>query len=264
MEGAYPFMNDNPERSIPLEQLERLLAAIEAGGRAVLPGTSRALLQSIVDPAARIFGAAAASIALVDEARQELEFKVSYGAGSESIVGKRIAVDSGIAGYVVMTAQPMAISNVQQDARFNQSFAQSTGYVPRSILAAPLLSGDRVLGVMEVLDKIDAPSFSIRDIELLQMFAQQAAIAIDQAQQVERIDEALLLGLRQAAAAGQVRLDALVVPPGDGETAELRRELLELAGLFYDIGRLGAAERRACLNILETFREYARATTDPL
>ncbi|MCL4506208.1 MAG: GAF domain-containing protein [Chloroflexi bacterium] len=258
-------MNDEPVRGhIPLEPLERLLLAIEASGRAVLPGASRALLQSIVDAAARIFGAAAASIALVDEERQELEFKVSYGAGNESVVGRCIPVDSGIAGYVVMTAQPMAISDVKQDARFNQSFAQSTGYVPRSILAAPLFSGDRVLGVMEVLDKIDASSFGIRDIELLEMFARQAAIAIDQSQQVERLDEALIAGLQQAAATGEVRLDAVTHALGEDGDAARRQDMLALAGLFYDISALGDAERRACIRVLETFREYARATTNLL
>ncbi len=65
----------SPE-SIPREQLARLLAAIEASGQAVLPRTGVELLKSIVEAAARIFGAAAASIALVDEARQVLEFKV--------------------------------------------------------------------------------------------------------------------------------------------------------------------------------------------
>ena len=258
-------MNDEPARGqIPLEVLQRLLLAIEASGRAVLPGANRALLQSIVDAAARIFGAAAASIALVDEERQELEFKVSCGAGNESIVGRRIPADSGIAGYVVMTAQPMAISDVKQDARFNQSFAQSTGYVPRSILAAPLFSGDRVLGVMEVLDKIDAPSFGIRDIELLEMFARQAAIAIDQSQQVERLDEVLIAGLQQAAATGEVRLDALTQTPSEAGDATRRQDMLALAGLFYDIAALGDAERRACIRILETFRDYARSTTHPL
>ncbi|HEX9013838.1 MAG TPA: GAF domain-containing protein, partial [Anaerolineaceae bacterium] len=97
------------------EQLLRLLRAIDASGRAVLPRQDQALLQSIVEAAARIFGAAAASIALVDEAGETLEFVVSYGAGSEAVVGMRIPVNRGIAGYVAMTGQPLATSNVQKD-----------------------------------------------------------------------------------------------------------------------------------------------------
>ena len=160
-----------------------------------MPRSNDELLRSIVEAAQGIFGAAAASIALVNEKQQTLDFKVSVGAGNENVVGMSIPLGKGIAGYVAMTGQPIAISNLQQDARFNKDFAQSTGYVPRSILATPLLRGDQVIGVMEVLDKIDAPSFGMQDMELLGIFARQAAIAIHQSQQYEQIGEALVRGI---------------------------------------------------------------------
>ena len=158
------------------DQLHRLFAAIEANCRALLPSSNLELLQSIVDAAATIFGAAAASVCLVDGAQATLTFMVAYGVGREDIVGRRMPVDQGIAGYVAMTGQPIAVSNVQQDPRFKSDFAKSTGYVPRAILATPLLSGDRVIGVMEVLDKIDAPAFGLEDMQLLGVFARQAAL----------------------------------------------------------------------------------------
>ncbi len=255
-------MNDDPSRNSQLaEQLQRLLQAIEASGRAVLPGSNRDLLQSIVDAAARIFGAAAASIALVDEQQQVLEFRVAYGVGNEDVVGMRIPLDTGIAGYVAMTGQPIAISNVQQDARFNQDFARSTGYVPRSILATPLLWGDRVIGVMEVLDKINAPSFGMQDMELLGLFAHQAAIAIFQSQQIERIGEALVRGLKRLVAADPSApsaelMRALEETPGDDERA---RDLLALADIFNAVSEWGEAERKTCLKILAAFGDYVRA-----
>ena len=255
-------MNEDPSRDSQLaEQLQRLLQAIEASGRAILPSSNRDLLQSIVDAAARIFGAAAASIALVDEKQQVLEFKVAYGVGNEDVVGMRIPLDSGIAGYVAMTGQPIAISNVQQDARFNQDFARSTGYVPRSILATPLLWGDRVIGVMEVLDKISAPSFGMQDMELLGLFAQQAAIAIFQSQQIDRIGEALVRGLTQLLAADPSARSAELVraleeTPGDDARA---RDVLALADVFNAVSELGEAERNTCLQILAAFGDYVRA-----
>src|SRR5512136_2213983 len=99
------------------EQLQRLLEAIEASGRAILPSSNEELLQSIVQAAARIFGAAAASIALVDEQEQRIVFRVAYGVGRDEVIGMKIPIDQGIAGYVVNTGQPMAISDVQQDER---------------------------------------------------------------------------------------------------------------------------------------------------
>jgi GAF domain-containing protein len=248
-------------------ELQRLLRAIETGGRAVLPRSNDALLRSIVEAAARIFGGAAASILLVNEEKRTLEFRVAYGAANRDLVGMSFPLDHGIAGYVAMTGQPIAISDVQRDARFNRDFAEATGYVPRSILATPLLSGDRVIGVMEVLDKIDAASFAMQDMELLGLFAGQAALAIEQSQQVEGIGDALVMGLRRLAAsdlsAGSPELLAALEPGGTLHETEAgssqARDMLTLADLFNDIGALGDAERQACLQVLAAFASYARS-----
>ena len=253
-------MNNDPSADGRLaRELRQLLVAIEATGRALLPASNLELLQTVVDAAARIFGAAAASICLVDEADQVLEFKVAYGAGKDEILGMRIPIDRGIAGYVANTGQPIAISNVQQDPRFNQEFAKSTGYVPRSILATPLIIGDRVIGVMEVLDKISAPSFGMQDMELLGVFAQQAAIAIDQSQQMDELGRAVLHGIDQLLENNgsdrptRIRSE---VEAGTEEERARRRDMLELAGLFFEISQTGEAEKQACLRILTAFREY--------
>jgi GAF domain-containing protein len=244
------------------KQLRRLLVAIEASGRAVLPGSNDALLNSIVEAAARIFGAAAASILLVNEEEQVLEFKVAFGPSERDLVGTKFPLDKGIAGYVVMTGQPIATSNVTQDARFDQEFAKSTGYVPNSILATPLLSEDRIIGVMEVLDKIDAASFGIHDMELLGMFAHQAAMAIDLSQQMENIEEALARGLRKLIGAENLGgSDELVsVLESSNGREEHIPDLLELAELFNEISSLGESERRACIQVLNVFAEYRRST----
>lgn len=255
-------MMDAPQQSHELlrAQLQRLVKAIITSGRAVLPRSDADLLQSIVEAAARIFGAAAASIALVNEEKQYLEFKVAYGAGNENLVGLTIPLDQGLAGYVAMTGQPLAISNVQQDQRFNQSFAQRTGYVPRSILATPLLSGDRVIGVMEVLDKISSSSFGMQDMELLSLFARQAAIAIHQSQQFANLEEALLAGLqRLAVESGENPEGDLVSTLEDISRMPGELPLSDLADAFYAISALGEAEQRACLKVLAAFESYARS-----
>ena len=256
---------DRSEDGPLAEQLGRLVHALAAAGQAALPGSADALLRSIVEAAASIFGAAAASILLVNEADGVLEFKVAHGASNRDLVGTRIPLDQGIAGYVVMTGQPIAISNVEQDARFNRDFAKSTGYVPRSILATPLMAGERVLGVMEVLDKIDAPSFGMQDMELLGLFAHQAALAIDQAQGIEDLGAVLLLSLKRLALsdAGQLSgslLAALEAVPDP----DVDKDLQELTGLLNEFSRLGEAERRTCLNVLAAFGEYGRARRHPM
>jgi GAF domain-containing protein len=245
------------------QQLQRLLMSIEASGRAVLPGSNDALLNSIVEAAARIFGAAAASILLVNEEEQVLEFKVAYSPSDSGLIGTKFPLDKGIAGYVVMTGQPIATSNVNQDARFDRDFAKSTGYVPNSILATPLRSGDRIIGVMEVLDKIDAASFGVQDMELMGMFAQQAALAIDQSQQIENIERALVLGLKRLVNADASQASTELVATLDASLDEDSRipDLLELADLFNELSALGEAERRACIQVLNIFAEYRRSSS---
>ena len=100
-----------------------------------------------------LFGAAACSCALADDAGEQLRFVAADGAGAREILGVQIPVSRGIAGWAAMSGQPIAVRDVRTDARFARDVAESTNYVPTAILAAPLLSPDgEVLGVVEVLD----------------------------------------------------------------------------------------------------------------
>jgi signal transduction protein with GAF and PtsI domain len=118
----------------------------------VAPGYVATLGRS-VEATRALFAAAACSVALVEEDGATLRFVASDGAGAEEIVGVTIPVSRGIAGWAAMSGQPIAVRDVQTDARFARDVAESTHYVPTAILAAPLLDADgEVLGVASVLD----------------------------------------------------------------------------------------------------------------
>jgi len=121
--------------------------------------TLRALRASVAATRS-LFAAAACSIALVDDEGETLEFVASDGAGADEIVGVTIPVSRGIAGWAAMSGQPIAVRDVQSDARFARDVAESTNYVPSSIMAAPLLAVDgEVMGVASVLDpRVDETS----------------------------------------------------------------------------------------------------------
>jgi GAF domain-containing protein len=247
-------------------QLQGLLMSIEASGRAILPRSNDILLKSIVEAAAKIFGAAAASILLVNEEEEALEFKVSTGESDHDLVGTKFPYDKGIAGYVFMTGMPIATSNVKEDKRFNQDFAKSTGYVPNSILASPLIaSDDRVIGVMEVLDKIDAKSFDMHDMELMGLFAQQASMAIEQSQQIDQVQETMVRALKRLAKTDRSKPSAELQAALDQslEEREGMVDLLELADLFNEISALGEVERRACIQILNVFAGFRKTDSSP-
>lgn len=238
------------------DQLQHLIVAIDASATAILPNSNDRLLLAIIEAAAKIFNASAASILLVNEKENVLEFKVAYGVANHDLVGTKIPINSGIAGYVVMTGQPLSISNVRQDPRFNQDFAKSTGYVPASILAAPLLAGERTIGVMEILDKLNASSFGIQDMDLMAIFARQAALAIDQSQRIERIGESVVAGLKQLINEQDTDLFEAIDQIG---TLQTNQELLALTRLFNQITQLGEPEMKACIQILKTFAEYQKS-----
>lgn len=124
-----------------------------------------------------LFGAAACSIALLDPDEEHLVFRAAGGTGADEVIGLRLPVNRGIAGWVVSSGQPIAVQDVRQDPRFARDVAESTGYVPTSILAMPIESERALLGVVEVLDR--AVVVGRDDMELLGLLAGQAAVVVE-------------------------------------------------------------------------------------
>ncbi len=162
------------------------LAAAVAAGALATEATHRSLLQSIVDVARAIFNAKASSIFLYDEDTDELVFAAVSGEGSTSLPGMRLPSGTGIAGWVLASRQPLVVEDVTQDPRFARQLAADTGYIPKGVIAVPLLREDRALGVLEVLDRPPRPGQALAEIDLLSLFADQAAIALDLLQHARR------------------------------------------------------------------------------
>jgi GAF domain-containing protein len=149
----------------------------------------RELLRSIVDVARAIFAAKASSILLLDEESNELVFEAVVGEGEEGLLGKRFPAGTGVAGWVLATRTPLVIEDVARDPRFAKDVAEDTGYVPQGLMAVPLLHDERALGVLEVLDR--QSRFTLEEMELLGLFASQAAIALDLLQRAREAEAAL-------------------------------------------------------------------------
>jgi GAF domain-containing protein len=206
---------------------DRLRAAVAAGVLGSEEGHV-ALLQSVVDVARAIFKARASSIFLLDEDTDELIFEAVSGEGSERLLGTRFPSSKGIAGWVLVTRQSLVLEDVSGDPRFARDFAEQTGYVPKGLMAVPLLHGERTLGVLEVLDRPESSKFTLAESDLLGLFANQAALALD-----------LLLAARRARS---------VLEEGAGEDAVVARLGAALSHLEED-------KRDAGLRLLEALTE---------
>ncbi len=158
----------------------------------------RELLRSVVEVARSIFAAKASSILLLDEHANELVFEAVVGEGEEGLLGRRFPAGTGVAGWVLATGTPLVVEDVVADPRFAKDVAEGTGYVPQGLMAVPLLHDERALGVLEVLDR--QSHFTLQEMELLGLFASQAAIALDLLQRAREAERAL---------SGDGRLDAV-------------------------------------------------------
>jgi GAF domain-containing protein len=199
-----------------------LHAAVAAG---VLPSEERfaELLRSIVEVARAIFRARGSSIFLYDEDTDELVFAAVASPEEQSLLGRRIPSSTGIAGWVLSARTPLVIDDLQNDPRFARDVAEKTGYVPRGLMAVPLLHDERALGVLQVLDRPSNSRFSLEEMELLGLFATQAAVALDLLASARRA-RAALEGKGDVAAVARVAaaLDRLDEEKRDAGLALLR------------------------------------------
>jgi GAF domain-containing protein len=140
----------------------------------------RQLLQATVEVARAIFSAKAATVFLYDDQTDELVFEAVAGLGAETLIGNRIPSSTGIAGWVLVTRQPLVLEDVTEDPRWGgQEIAERTGYAPNGLMAVPLIHDEDSVGVLQVLDRPQEARFSLQEMDLLGLFANQAAIALD-------------------------------------------------------------------------------------
>ena len=207
-----------------------LRAAVAAGALGA-EESYRELLQAIVEVARAIFGARASSVFLHDEQTDELVFEAVAGEGAGELIGQRFPSSTGVAGWVLVTRQPLVIEELEQDPRFAREAAESTGFVPKGLMAVPLLHEERSLGVLEVLDRPQQAAFSLKEMELLGLFANEAAIALDLLQRAREARAVLEEQDGQAAALARL---ASRLAEAEPEQREAAQRLLEALEAFLD------------------------------
>jgi GAF domain-containing protein len=209
------------------------LRAAVAAGALGSEESYRELLQAVVEVARAIFRARASSVFLHDEKTDELVFEAVAGEGAEELIGRRFPSSTGVAGWVLVTRQPLVIEELEQDPRFAREAAESTGFVPQGLMAVPLLHEERALGVLEVLDRPQEAAFSLKEMELLGLFANEAAIALDLLQRAR--EARAVLEEQDGQAAALARLAARLVE-AEPEQREAAQRLLEAIDAFLAAG----------------------------
>ncbi|MEM7532667.1 MAG: GAF domain-containing sensor histidine kinase [Chloroflexota bacterium] len=144
------------------------------------------VLNDSAELAAYVLNAQAATLFQIDESAQELVFMVTKGKAANMLAETRIPINQGVVGWVATNGKPLIVNDTQTSPLFDASVDSETGFITHNILCIPLSTQDRIIGVIEILNKEDATGFSQEftqeDVDWLYMAGQHIAIALDNAQ----------------------------------------------------------------------------------
>ena len=143
------------------------------------------LLELIINSATRMMEAKASSLLLLDEKTRRLYFKVATGEKGKEVRQFQINMGEGIVGYVAQTGDPLLIPDVSLDPRWDKKISEHTGFKTRSIACVPMKVDDKVIGVVEIIDKEDGTSFTEEDMRVLTSIADLASMAIHNARAMD-------------------------------------------------------------------------------
>jgi Nif-specific regulatory protein len=177
-------VNDSPP-----EQLDRkTLMALVSASRAINAELQlKDVLQRCAEWASEVLQAEGASVIFYDPEHQQLIFQAATGPGGDDLKGTRFDADLGIAGQVVRTGRPVRVDDVRRNRHFFAGIDAKTQMRTHSMIAAPLFHRDQVLGVIEVINPNGRDNFTDRDLELLKVFANLAAVAASHARAYDQV-----------------------------------------------------------------------------
>lgn len=219
------------------ERLENLKECFRVSGLINSSLQLDQVLENIMTISRAILKADACSLMLVDEKTEELVFEVAQGPVSDKLkAGLRIIKGHGIAGHVYGTGVPLLIENAYADPRFNREFDLMTGYRTQTILCVPLKIKERVIGVAQVINKLDGTNFNQEDEETLSLLCANAGVAIENARLHHEILRRQQIE-QDLAFATRIQLSFLPreMPKLPGFTFSAQYQAaLEIGGDFYD------------------------------
>ncbi|MFA5480056.1 MAG: TIGR00282 family metallophosphoesterase [Candidatus Muiribacteriota bacterium] len=244
------LIQSNDELSVLYEVGKEVAQTIELYGK-------DGLLSKIMELATKIMNCEASSVILVDERKNELYFIIGLGEKGDAIKEIRLKMGQGIAGWVAETRQAAIVPDTSKDDRFFSQADKKTDYQTKSIIAVPMIVKNKVIGVLEVLNKKGEIPFNEGDLSLLEGIARQAAAAIDNAKLYERIKMlykatvevlANAMDSKDAYTHGHSRRVAeySVAIAEEMKMSESFLQDLEIAALLHDIGKIGIRDAILC------------------
>jgi GAF domain-containing protein len=168
-----------------LQEIIRALNTLQYNIDAITPETDViSLIHNILSAALVTVGTDNGSLLLLDADQNQLAFVDVIGPSSDDLLGYRMPVDEGVAGWVITNKSPVLIEDVSQDNRWSSNVDDSIGFHTSSLIAVPLMDGNRPLGIIEVVNSLGSPPFQNGDLDIMLLVARLASLALTQAEKV--------------------------------------------------------------------------------
>ncbi len=239
-------------RKHPIKETEdirkRLTIFYEASKKVASLQQLSELIEQVTQMVQQALGASASSVLLLSKEDRELVFEVAGGQVGKQLKQARISAESGIAGWVASHGEPLIVNDVSKDQRFDRVVDTVTGFVTKSIICVPMVVGGRMIGVIEVLNKLDGDGFGEHDLETLTAVAPTSAMAIDNA----RVRQSILDSYKNTIMVLAAAIDAKD-PYACGHSQRVseytllaasslpfsreEREAIEYAAILHDVGK---------------------------
>ncbi len=202
------------------------------------------LLREIMEDSKLVMNAEASSLLLYDKEEKHLYFQVATGKRGRTMKKFVIPIETGIAGWVAKHRVALNVRDCYTDPRFNPDFDKKSKFTTKSMICVPLLRKDKLIGVMQVINKTNGEPFDDVDTHIFETLAAQCAIAIENAQLVEEQLRAQMLQVElQTARAIQLNLLPKELPTFKDISVAARLEAAaEVGGDYYNIVRLNERE----------------------
>ncbi|MBL8967186.1 MAG: sigma 54-interacting transcriptional regulator [Spirochaetaceae bacterium] len=183
-------------------------------------GNATSLLTQILESATKLTEGEASSLVLRDPETDILRFEIALGPKGSEVKNFTLKSGEGIAGWVALHGQSLIVNDVEADARHFDNIGKSIGFPAHSILAVPMRVRDVTVGVIEIINKKNQKYFTQNDLQWLEIFAVQAAIAVENARYLEKARDEIHY-LRDQVQAGRGWHSLIAESPAIKEKLEL-------------------------------------------
>lgn len=230
----------------PLAKPEELRKMVEFSALINSSLDIQTVLNHAMDYVEYLLDAEASSIFQIDREKGDLFFRLARGEKAQAIKEMRLKMGEGIAGTVALTEEALLIDEASKDPRFCQRFNGQSGYFTRSILCVPLKSRERLVGVLEVLNKKDSRGFGQQDMDLLVLVGNLIGTAMENARLYGRLQDRLSATMEELRIAQEKLLRsqrlAALGKMAQGVAHEVRNPVAIIGGFVHRLKKIFAPD----------------------